>query len=41
MNSRDIPSLYTSIPSELAIEAASYWLHRKSELIPDDQRMTL
>ena len=29
MNSRDIPSLYTSIPSELAIEAVSYWLHRK------------
>ena len=34
----DIFSLYTSIPSELGIEAASYWLHKKRELIA--QRFT-
>ena len=30
----DISSLYTSIPTELGIEAMSYWLHPKRELIP-------
>ena len=38
MYSFDIPSLYTSIPTELGIEAISYWLYKKCELIP--QRFT-
>ena len=38
MYSCDISSLYTSIPTELGIEAISYWLHKKRELIP--QRFT-
>ena len=29
MYSCDISSLYTSIPTELRIEAISYWLHKK------------
>ena len=33
MYSCDISSLYTSIPTELGIEAISYWLHKKRELI--------
>ena len=38
MYSCDISSLYTSIPIKLGIEAISYWLHEKQELIP--QRFT-
>ena len=38
MHSCDISSLHTSIPTELGIEAISYWLHKKRELIP--QRFT-
>ena len=38
MYSCDISSLHTSIPTELGIEAISYWLHKKRELIP--QRFT-
>ena len=38
MYSCDISSLYTSMPTELGIEAISYYLHKKRELIP--QRFT-
>ena len=38
MYSCDISSLYTSIPTELEIEAISYWSHKKLESIP--QRFT-
>ena len=31
--SRDIESLYTSIPIDLGLEAISYWLNNKSNLI--------
>ena len=34
MYSCDISSLYTSIPTELEVEAISYWLDKKRELIP-------
>ena len=34
----DISSIYTLIPTELGIEAISYWLYKKQELIP--QRFT-
>ena len=33
MYSCDIFRLYTSIPTELRVEAISYWLHNKQELI--------
>ena len=38
MYSSDISSLYTSILTELGIEAIDYWLHKKRELIT--QRFT-
>ena len=38
MYSCDTPSLYTLIPTELGIEAISYWLHKKQALNP--QRFT-
>ena len=38
MYSCDISSLYILIPTELGVEAISYWLHKKRELIP--QRFT-
>ena len=38
MNLCDIFGLYTLIPIELGIEAISYWLHEKRELI--HQRLT-
>ena len=34
MYSCDTSSLYTSTPTELGIEAISYWIHKKRELIP-------
>ena len=34
MYSCDISSLYTSIPTELGVEAISYWLSKKRGLIP-------
>ena len=30
----DIESLYTSIPSEIGLEAMEYWIMRKRNLIP-------
>ena len=30
----DVSSIYTLIPTELGIEAISYWLYKKQELIP-------
>ena len=33
--SNDVSSLYASIPTELGIEAISYWLHKKQKLIPE------
>ena len=38
MYSCDISSLYTSIPTELGLEAITYWLQKRHELIP--QRFT-
>ena len=38
MYSSDISSLYTSMLTELGIEAIDYWLHKKRELIT--QRFT-
>ena len=38
MYSCNISSSCTSIPTELGVEAISYWFHRKRELIP--QRFT-
>ena len=38
MYSCDIESLYTSIPTELGLEAIEYWIMRKRDLIP--QRFT-
>ena len=37
----DISSLYTSVPTELGIEAISYWLHKKRELILQRIQMIL
>ena len=34
----DIESLYTSVPTELGLEAIEYWIRRKRNLIP--QRFT-
>ena len=34
MYSCDIESLYTSIPTELSLEAIKYWIMRKRDLIP-------
>ena len=34
MYSCDIESLYTSIPTELGLEAIKYWIIRKQDLIP-------
>ena len=34
MYSCDISSLYTAIPTELGMDAISYWLHKKRKLIP-------